>query len=502
MDNKIKVNREQSTFLEDTLYHFNGWFKRLWILILVFATIGASGIVGYTYLTYTPLYSASATFTVNVDVQESSADHYNKATAEQLSKTFPNILTSSSLNKIVCHDIGANYISETIKASVLEDTNLFTITVTSTNPQRAYNVLSSVITNYPEVAKFIIGSTQLTLIDTSSVSTKPINYPDYQKKAIIGTAAGIILALGIMLLLALMTSTVIRNSDITKYFNVKCLCSVPELTKKKRSNTDIKNSVPNIENKNINYKFRESIFKLRNSIVRIAKENEYKSFIVTSTISGEGKSIIALNLAMATAMKGYKTILIDFDLRVPSIYSYMNIENDSINSVTDCIKENKSWKNCVYATNTENFYIAVEKNNNSDANILLGSENAKQFIDNLKTVFDFIIIDSPPTSYLSDASIIGDYADAALYVIAQDVASRKTINDGLSSFDNINTKIIGAVLNRITKGVESLTYGKYSYRRYGYSGYNRYYGNKHLEENSDEIIPLTLKDNGVIFEDE
>lgn len=507
MDRK-KTDSKQKYYAQDMLYHIVEWLKRLWIFILIFAVVGASGYVFYTYKTYTPQYSASATFTVNVDVATSSAESYNKATAQQLAKTFPNILTSSSLNKIICRDLGVGYINENINASALEDTNLFTITVTSSeSPQKAYDVLSSVINSYPQVAKFIIGSTQLVLIDTSSVTTKPINTPKYIRNIFIGTGAGALLAVAIIVLLGLFTSTVIRADDLTTYFNTSCIASVPELSAKKRSKKD-NGSVPNINDKNINYKFRESLFSARNTIVRKCNEKGYKTIVVTSTISGEGKSVIALNLAQSLALKGYKTCLVDFDLRVPSIASYMKIENE-INSVSSYIKGEVDINGCVYATEAKNYYIAVETQNNANASELVGSEGAKRLIEELRDIFEFVIIDSPPSGYLSDASVIGDYADAVVYVVAQDVVSRRHISDGISSFDSTNASVIGCILNRISKGSESLSYGKYGYRRYGYSryGYGKYnskYGkydtNAHSQAN--EIDFSDVKIDGVSFKDD
>ena len=508
MENNSRIDFEQKHFIEDLVYHFSEWFRRLWIIILIFAVLAAGLLVLYTYITYVPQYSASATFTVNVDVAKSSAQQYNKATANQLAKTFPNILTSGSLNKVVCRDLGVDSISETITASVVEDTNLFTITVNSTNPQRAYNVLASVINNYPEVAKFIIGSTQLSLIDTSSVSTVPINYPNYASKAVMGSAVGAIAGLLVIVLLSLATSTIIRGSDISEAYNTVCLGSVPEYTRKKRSKDSSDKLIPNVEDKNSNYKFKEGIFTLRNSVIRRCKEEGFKSVVVTSTISGEGKSVIAANLARAIAVKGYNTVLVDFDFRVPSIAEYMKIDND-VNSVSDYVRGKVDLNHCVYSTHSKNLYVAVEKKNNADAAELVGSDGAKRLIEELSKIFEFVIIDAPPIGYLSDAAVIGDYADAVLYVVAQDIVSRRNIGEGLSTFDNLNAKVIGAVLNRITKGIESISYGRYGYRKYGYSRYSRHTGKyntgKYDSEVNDKNRPSsleTLNKNGIVFEDE
>lgn len=489
-----------SYFIQDIIFHFIEWSKRLWIIVLILAMLGAAGLSFWTYYRFVPSYSASATFTVNVDVG-SSADSYNKATANQLAATFPNILTSSSLSKVVCNDLGVDYLSANISASVVEDTNLFTITVTDNDPQKAYDVLQSVITNYPKVAKFVIGSTQLSLLDTSAISTMPNNVPNYTKKAIMGTAAGFMLGLMLLFLLSITTSTVIRGDDIKNAFNVNCLGTVVETAYKKRSK-EKDAEVPDVQNPNINYQFREGIYSIRNSIIRNFTEKGYKSLLVTSTISGEGKSVIALNLAKSIALKGYKCCLVDFDLRVPSISGYINIDTD-VNSISDYIKSDTPFKNTVYSTGIDNFYVAVERNNNSDASELVDSERAKEFIQKLCDVFEFVIIDTPPSGYISDAAVIGDFTDAAIYVVAQDVSSRRSIKKGLASFDGVKSNVLGCVLNRVTKGMDSANYGKYSLRRrYGkYGHYSRYgkYGNYHTASVSDEVIDTNF--NGIEFEE-
>lgn len=498
METKNHKRNSTEFFVQDILYHFTEWFKRLWILILIFAVIGASGLTLYTYKTFTPKYQASATFTVNVDVKASSAESYNKATANQLAKTFPNIVTSSSLVKIISSELEISGIdASTIKANVLEDTNLFTITVTSNNPQMAYDVLQSVIANYPKVARFVIGSTQLNLIDTSSVSTMPINIPNYKNKAILGCAGGAVLGLGIILLLSLFTNTVIRSDDIVNYFNLQCLGSVTEIIKKKRSKK-IENDIPSIQASTVNNKFREGIYTVRNSVIRKCKKKGYKSILVTSTISGEGKSIMSINLAYSIAIKGYSVCLVDFDLRVPSIAGYLNIDRE-VNSVSDYINGNADYYKCVYSTQIKNLYGVVELKNNANASELIDSDKAKELIKKLENDFEYVIIDSPPTGYLSDASVIGDYVDAAIYVVAQDVCSRTAVSKGLSTFDNVNAKVVGCVLNRITKGAESMHYGKY-YRRYGKYRYEKY-GKTESNDNSADELKLVNTFNGVEFED-
>lgn len=500
-ERKNQIRNASSFFIEDVLFHFQEWMKRMWVIILVLAMIGTVGLSLFTRYTFTPSYSASATFTVNVDVKESSSQTYNKATASQLAATFPNILTSSSLNKVICNDLGVDSISAKINASVIEDTNLFTITVTDSDPQRAYDVLQSVITNYPSVARFVIGSTQLTLIDTSAISTMPTNMPNYTKKAFVGMLAGAFAGLAIIMLLSLTTSTVIRSEDIRIHFNQRCLGTIAELSLKKRSKE--KEDVPSINNPNINYKFREGIFTLRNTVIRECRDNGYKSVFVTSTLSGEGKSTVAINLAQAIALKGYRTCLVDLDLRVPSVADYIGIDTD-VNSVSDYINGNALFEKCVYSTEIDRFYVAVEKKNNANASELIDRAETKEFIQKLCEKFEFVIIDTPPTSYISDAAVIGDYTDCAVYVVAQDLASRRVISDNLSSFDDVNATVLGCVLNRVSKGTESIGYGRHRYSHYRYGRNYHHYGyTKPSTDGNDTNMDSTVMVNidGVEFED-
>ena len=91
-----------------------------------------------------------------------------------MGKTFSYIVTSGVLRDVVARDLGVGYVSSEISASVMEGTNLFTISVRDASPEMAYDVLQSVINNYPEVAQYIIGATQLTVVDESGVPTAPV----------------------------------------------------------------------------------------------------------------------------------------------------------------------------------------------------------------------------------------------------------------------------------------------------------------------------------------
>ena len=148
--------------------------RRLWLLLAAALIICVSALCWRTYRTYRPVYKASATFTVYVtNALQSEIRSYNTTTAEQMAKTFPYILTSGALSERVMQELSISSMPS-VSASVLSNTNIFTLTVTSNDAQLAYNVLQSVIRNYPQVAEFVVGPTVLNLLDDSGRKIRAI----------------------------------------------------------------------------------------------------------------------------------------------------------------------------------------------------------------------------------------------------------------------------------------------------------------------------------------
>ena len=151
-------------------------FKKFWLLMLVVILLCSGGFYARQRLSYRPVYQSYATFVVVVsDGYGYSLDYYNRTTASQLSKTFPDILESSELRTIISEDLGTAGVPGTISAEVMENTALFTLRVDASDAQMSYDILQSVIKNYPKVAEFVIGDSQLTLLDESGVPTTPSN---------------------------------------------------------------------------------------------------------------------------------------------------------------------------------------------------------------------------------------------------------------------------------------------------------------------------------------
>ena len=210
-------------------------FRRFWWLVLLFVIIGAAAFYMYAKMTFVPKYQAYCSFAISTSTSYgTTADYYNQRAVKQLNNTFPYIISSGVLMDAVADDIGAKPVPATVTTNSIGNTAIFTIRVTADDPEMAYNVLQSVIKNYPRVADVILGNTILTQIDESGVPAWPINSSNTKKRAIIGGLLGLVAGILLLLLLSLRRRTVITEQDIKEYISLPMLGTVPEVKFKKR----------------------------------------------------------------------------------------------------------------------------------------------------------------------------------------------------------------------------------------------------------------------------
>ena len=155
--------------------------RRLYWLPLALAAVMALLICLHGWRSYQPMYASEATFTIQVvsgtgsDIAGGGYGYYDKATAEQLGKTFPYLIQSDLMRGKLCRAMGVTTLNGTITAQTVSDTNLFTIRVTRPSAQDAKAILDKVIELYPDVAGYVIGSTSMNLLTQPQAATEPYN---------------------------------------------------------------------------------------------------------------------------------------------------------------------------------------------------------------------------------------------------------------------------------------------------------------------------------------
>lgn len=484
-------NEPEKIDINDFLLDLVRGIKKFWWLVVGLAAV--FGCVSYLKVTttYTPTYVASATMAVNFAGGESS--YVNMESAQQMAEIFPYILTSGVLDEVVAEDLGLDYIPGSITATAEEGINLFTLSVTSNDPQMAYDILQSVIENYPNVARFVLGETSLTIMDETGVPE------DTGKEYVIrgslkqGAMKGASLGFVIMALYILTRHTVKSRKALRRQINLEDYGSIPYIQGKKRKKKKNVDHV-NLLNNRISQIYLEEIRKLRIKIMKEMERKKYRTLMVTSSVPGEGKTTLAVNLAIAIAKQGKKVILVDADPRNPSVAGQLNEKNRKSAGLGDVLNGKVLIKDVlvnVKVSEGELLVLYGAEAKVQDAK-LLGTAAMKKLINDLKMQADIVILDTAPSELLADAPALAKYVDAALYVVRYDHAKVGQIKKGVQALAMSGVDILGYAFN-CDQTAHQRGYG-YGYQKYGYGVYGRYSGYMHRTNRKTDKSGRVIKD--------
>ena len=427
--------------------------RKMWIRVAALGLIFAVLMTVHANMNYCEYYTAYSSFTVNIWDEEDESGisaYYDNAAAEQMATSFPYILTSGVLQRRVANDMGVEAISGSISASVVENTNIFTLSVTDTDPERAEETLQAVIKNYPSVSEAIVGKLEMNILDESGVPAVPDNPKDLKDDAVKGALIGIAIGLLWAVLVTLLRKTIRTEDDCQKYVNQRCLGSVPFVRIKERSDKSKRHL--NITKKNIDPEFKESLRIVRNKIERYTGAGSMKRIMITSALSGEGKSTIAVNLALSLALEGKSVTLVDCDLRNPSDAAILNV--DTKQGLVDYLQGKADFTDCVFQITNDNdkkkrfkFFFVPGGQPVADGSNLLGSERMNWVIDVVSKTSDYVILDSAPVGLLTDAGVLAQFADCSMFVVKKDFARVEHIMNGIEHLSESNIPVIGCVIN-------------------------------------------------------
>lgn len=193
--------------------------------------------------------------------------------------------------------------------------------------------------------------------------------------------------------------------------------------------------------------------------------NNLQVISITSVKPGEGKSTTSTNIAWAFARAGYKTLLVDADIR-NSVMSGVFKSREKITGLTEFLSGTTDLSHGLCDTSVENLFVVQAGSISPNPTALLQSENFSTMIDTLRKYFDYIIVDTAPIGIVIDAAIITQKCDASVLVTAVGEANRKDVQKAKGQLEQTNKPFLGVVLNKFNTSAEK--YGSYGeYGSYG-----------------------------------
>lgn len=207
----------------------------------------------------------------------------------------------------------------------------------------------------------------------------------------------------------------------------------------------------------------EAFRSLRTNIQFSNIENRIRSIAVTSSIPGEGKSTVAFNLAASLAQTGKKVLLIDCDLRNPSIYKKTDLQNTV--GLTNIIVQCMHYRDVLQRQDSaENLDIITSGPIPPNPSELLESAKMKELMETLAQEYDMIVIDSPPISLVTDAAILSTLVGGVVLVCEAGKTKTEVLRKSIDALNKVNANILGVVMNKVKLEYKSYYKSYYYYK--------------------------------------
>lgn len=513
MEENKTINREEIEI--DIKRVVEALLKHIWLIGI--ATFLATVIaIGYTFYFITPMYKSSAMFYVNnndISVGSISASITSSdiTASKNLVKSYIVILkTRNCLEDVIDYaelDMTYNQIAGMVSADSVDETEIFRVTVTGPDPEQAETIANAIAYVLPKKISSVIDGTSAKVVEYAVIASNRSS-PSYTKNAVVGMAIGFIISAGFVALKEIFDLTIRVEEDITQICKYPILAEVPDMTapskggyyyangKKKRKYGYYKPGAKDSKGEtkvelfgeNISFAASEAYKLLRTKVqYSFADENNCRVICTTSALAGEGKSLSSINLACSLAQLDKKVLLVDCDLRRPSIAAKINIQKAP--GLSDYLTRHVHTEEIVQgfrAGNSISYDVVAAGKIPPNPMELLGSARMEKVVERFKEVYDYIILDLPPVEEVGDALVAAKLADGVLLVIRQDYCNRTAVENALKQLEFVNAKILGVVFNATYEdGIVHKYYYKSKYYGKKYYGY-RYGYRRTPYENSYE----------------
>ncbi|MEB6121379.1 polysaccharide biosynthesis tyrosine autokinase [Mammaliicoccus sciuri] len=198
---------------------------------------------------------------------------------------------------------------------------------------------------------------------------------------------------------------------------------------------------------------------IRTNILFSTADNEVQTIVFTSEKPAAGKSTISANVAITYAQAGYKTLLIDGDMRKPTQHYIFNTDN--IDGFSNLIINKTDYNKAIHKTDIVNLDLLTSGPIPPNPSELIGSEKSLEVFEYLRNEYDFIIIDTPPVNTVTDAQLFSEIAKYVVYVIDVQKNDRNAIKKGKELIEKAGAKILGVILNKAPEDKSSSYYYYY-----------------------------------------
>lgn len=442
--------------------------RKGWIYIVGLVLVGVAVAAAYS-IVKTPEYEASSKVFVSVQSAGSVSDLTQGGSfAQNQVKSYADIVTTPVVLQPVIAaldlDTDVATLARQITASAPLDTVIVEITATSQSPREAAEIANAVASSFQSTVAGLVpvnadgvAPVKITPLQQAVIPEKPSS-PNVALNIVLGALIGLAVGVGIAVLREVLDTRVRNESDVSQ------LTEAPIIGGIAFDSRTVDN--PLVVRDDPRSPRAESFRTLRTNLQFINTDHGPRSFVVTSSIPGEGKSTTSANLAIAIALSGVRVLIVDADLRKPKLAEYLGLEGGA--GLTDVLVGRAQAGDMVQRWGDSNLYVLPAGKVPPNPSELLGSKAMLNLLHSLENSFDVVLFDAPPLLPVTDAAILANNTGGALLIVAAGRVHKSQLRGAVSALENVGAKVAGVVVTMLpTKGPDSYGYGRYGYG-YGY----------------------------------
>jgi capsular exopolysaccharide synthesis family protein len=299
-------------------------------------------------------------------------------------------------------------------------------------------------------------SSNVRVIDRAEVPRQPVA-PRAFFSLVLALFGGTFLACGLVFFFEYLDSRIKTPEEIETHLGLPTIGLIPALGKNWRQLEPLlSNGVPP--------DFAEAFRALRTNVLFSAAQQGCRVVVVTSSGPGEGKTIVASNLAMGVAYAGQRVLLVDGDLRRPRVHEVFGYEQEP--GLSNALVGDAKTSDAVRRTDVPGLCVLTAGRVPPNAAELLGSRRFKELLASVRGQFDWVVIDSPPVMAVTDPNILANLADSVVFVIGAEMTSYKIARRAVEQLERGRAVFAGSVLNRVEIHRHGYYYSQYYRREY------------------------------------
>lgn len=300
------------------------------------------------------------------------------------------------------------------------------------------------------------------VVDKAEIPSSPIK-PNKPRNIILAVVIGLVAGVGLAFGLEYMDNTIKMPDEIKQYLGIPYLGPVPAFDTTEKKFGQVRELITLHSPKSTP---SESFRGIRTAILFSAADVRPQVVLITSARPGEGKTLCAVNIAVAMAQTGCRTLIIDCDMRRPRVHKIF--ETGENKGLSVLLVGNCELGEAIIPTDIENVDVLPSGAIPPNPSELLGSKTMENLLQELRKTYARIIIDSPPITAVTDSIVISHLVDGIVLVIRTADTPRQVVYNALMSLKAANARVLGAILNAVTIGRDSYYYYHNYYYYYGY----------------------------------